>query len=121
MSEEAEDGLEGEISVVAVYFFAGLFVPLFFDVFTLAQDVEVYFAVLGIFAACVIYGELSVSIPTGFALGAGMLLASFAGQNWWFLALAVSSVALNLAKNGLSERGVDSLDDLEFGPSSNPG
>ena len=116
MPEDADDSPENEISVFVVYFFGGLLVPFFFDTFTQAQNVGVYFIMLGVFAACILYGEFSVSIPTGFALALGILLASFGGQDWALFALAIAAVTVNLLKNGLSERNASVAEDLVFGP-----
>jgi hypothetical protein len=116
VSEEADDSLEGgisdwaEIGAALLSLFFGLLVPAIFNSFTQTQALSVYLVAFGVFAACILYGELAVSIPSGVAFGLGMLSTSFAGQNWWLLALAICAVTINLVKNGLWQPGTNGLE-----------
>jgi hypothetical protein len=126
MSEEADDSPQGEISdwvevsAAPLSFFFGLLVPPLFNAFTQTQELSIYIVALGVFTACILYGELGVSLPSGIAFGLGMLSTSFAGQNWWLLALAIFSVTVNLVNNGLWQPGTEGLEDPGLESSVHP-
>jgi hypothetical protein len=100
--------------------FFGLFVPFFFNALTQARGMSIYFIVLGCFAAVILYGELGLSVPSGASFGFGMLLTSLAAQNLWLCGLAISAVAINLAKNRQLESGAIEVEDagLDFSADS---
>jgi len=126
MSEEADDNSQGEISdwaevsAALLSLFFGLLVPPLFNAFTQTQELSVYLVAFGVFAACILYGELGVSLPSGIAFGLGMLSTSFVGQNWWLLALAISAVTVNLVNNGLWQLGASGLKDPGLESSVDP-
>jgi hypothetical protein len=103
MSEETDEPLGVDIVAGVLSLFFGLFMPLLFNALTWSQQISFSFIIFGFFAACILYGELGLSIASGVAFGFGMLLTSFAAQNWWLVGLAISAVAINLAKNWQSE------------------
>lgn len=114
MSEESEED-EGAGIVTLAYFFTGLSVPVFFR--AMAGDAEIgsFIIVFGVLAACVLYGELSVSLSSGLAFGLGMLLMAFAALNGWLVGLGIAAAAVNLAKNWQADSSTIELEGAEFG------
>jgi membrane protein implicated in regulation of membrane protease activity len=92
-------------------FVAGVLLPFIFNALTQQQGVVLLVVVLAIFAACILYGEVYLSLPSGVAFGFGMLLTSFAAQNLWLAALATAAVTINLVRHSRedsSNNGVES-------------
>jgi hypothetical protein len=112
MSEEADESQGIEI-VAGTYLLFGLIVPPFFNTLTQAQEISIFLVVFSAFAACILYGELALSLPSGVAFGFGMILTSYAAQNWWLIGLAISAVATNLAKNWREPNAIE-LEDAGF-------
>jgi ribose/xylose/arabinose/galactoside ABC-type transport system permease subunit len=120
MSEEADETLGVEVTKGVLSLSFGLFVPGFFNALTQSRGISVYLIVFACFAACILYGEVGLSVPSGAAFGFGMLLTSFAAQNWWLCGLAMSAVAVNLASDRRLEPSAIELEDTGLDPSADP-
>jgi ribose/xylose/arabinose/galactoside ABC-type transport system permease subunit len=120
MSEETEEPLRVDIVAGILSLFFGLIAPLLFNALTWSQQISFCFIIFCFFAACILYGELGLSVASGVAFGFGMLLTSFAAQNWSLIGLAISGVAINLAKNWQSESSAIEPEDAGFDLLSSP-
>jgi len=107
------NGSEGsEVAVIALVM--GLVIPVFFSVLTQGGDFGVFAIVLVSFAACISYCEIYLSLPSGEALGIGMLVTPVLAQNLWLVALAAAASVLSLSKYALRDSRAEELDaDLE--------
>jgi len=112
MNLEDNEGEGAEVAFFALI--TGLTIPLFFAVLTQGGDFSVFAIVLVSFAACVFYCELYLSLPSGEALGIGMLVTSVIAQNAWLVGLASAAAILSLSKYALRDSRTEELDaDLE--------
>ncbi len=102
MSEEPEDA-GGGIGSGLLSLFVGLLVPILFNSLVQGQDVIVFIIGLVAVAGAVLYGEAFLAMPTGVALGVGILVTSFASLSWWLVGLGVVAAAFNLARDAYAD------------------
>ena len=85
----------------------GILLPILFIALVQWVDIVMFLMVFGLFGVVVFYSEVYLSLPSGVALGAGMLLTSFVAQDWWLVGLAMAAWVVKLSKYGLDLVGED--------------
>jgi ribose/xylose/arabinose/galactoside ABC-type transport system permease subunit len=103
MSGDTDEDLGDATGVAVLSLIFGLLVQVFFNALTQGQDAGVFLLVLVGFTACILYGEVNLSFPSGLTFGIGMLPTSFFAQDWWLVGLGVAAAATNLAKYALTD------------------
>lgn len=113
MSGDDDEDVRGGTCAAVSMLIIGLFVQVFFNAMTQGQDAGVFLLVLAGFAAVILYGEVNLSMSSGWAFGIGMLPTSFAAQDWWLVGLGVAAVMVSLAKYALTYSNDIGLEELE--------
>ena len=106
--EDADD--DGGVWAGVTFFIFGLVVPILFRGMTQGQDMVSFLLIFGGFAACVVFGEFYLTVSSGVAFGAGLVMTSLLGFDWWFASLAVAATILNLARYAQSSQAPLDLD-----------
>ena len=118
MQEEVEDDLgdtgDGVVAG-ATFFMFGLAVPLLFVGMAQGKGPVSSLVIFGAFAVCVVLGEYYLTLTSGVAFGAGLVMTSLVSFDWWFAFLAVASTLLNIERYAASNQslGLDEEDALE--------
>jgi hypothetical protein len=96
MSEDAERAFGNDIVASVTFFIVGLAVPVIFLVMAQGDDLLSFLIIFGGFAACIAFGEYYLTLTSGIAFGAGLIMTSFASFDWWFAGLSIAATLLNL-------------------------
>jgi len=110
--EPEEDVLDGA-GAGFLFLVFGLPVQVFFNAITQGLDAHVFLLAFAGFTTLILFGEVNLTFPSGAALGVGVLLTSFAAQDWWLVWLAVAAVAINLSKQAWTDSKIVGSEDLE--------
>jgi hypothetical protein len=113
MSGDTDEDFGDGTSAGVLSLIFGLLVPVLFNALTQGQNTGAFLLVLAGFAACILYGEVNLALPSGVAFGIGMLPTSFMAQDWWLVGLGVAAAATNLAKYALFDSDDIGLEELE--------
>ena len=118
MQEETEldsGGTGDGVVAGATFFLFGLAMPMLFSGVARGEDVLFTLVVFGAFAVCVVSGEYYLTLTSGVAFGAGLVMTSLVSFDWWFACLAVAATLLNLERHARSDHqpGLDEGDSLE--------
>ena len=116
MQEDNEQDSGGEVVAGATFFMFGLTVPALFLAMAQGAGFISFVVIFGAFAACVVFGEYYLTLTSGVAFGAGLVMTSMVSFDWWFAGLAVAATLVNLGRNAASNHQgleLDSEDALE--------
>jgi hypothetical protein len=98
MAEDEEASLGEDVGAGVTFFVVGLAVPILFFAMAQGEDLLSFFVILGAFAACIIFGEYYMTLTSGVAFGAGLVMVSLASFDWWFAGLAVVATLVNIGR-----------------------
>ena len=114
VTQDSEDE-GGGVVAGATFFMFGLVVPALFFEMARGADFVSFLAIFGAFAACVVFGEYYMTLTSGVAFGAGLVMTSLLSFDWWFAGLAVAATLVNMGRYAASNHQglLDSEDALE--------
>jgi len=100
---EQDSGDAGDEVVAGITFFVvGLAVPMLFLGMAQGEDLGSFLVTFGAFAVCIMFGEYYLTLTSGVAFGAGLVMTSLASFDWWFAGLAVAATLVNLGRYAAS-------------------
>jgi hypothetical protein len=102
MSEDDEGSFGDGVGAGVTFFIAGIVVPLIFLGMSAGEDFVSFLVIFGGFAACVVFGEYYLTLTSGVAFGAGLVMASLASFDWWFAGLGVTATLINIWRYAIS-------------------
>jgi len=124
MSEEGEEGSFGDgVGAGVTFFVAGMVVPLIFLGMSEGEDFVSFLVIFAGFAACVVFGEYYLTLTSGVAFGAGLVITSLASFDWWFAVVGVAATLVNIWRYAISNTngiGTENQDDGLGSPDLSP-
>ena len=105
MGEDSVPEAGGGIGAGVLSLFLGFPVAVLFNAFVQGQDLVVLLLALVGFGGCIVYGEISVAMPSGVAFGIGLLMTGFVAMNVWPIGLGLLAVVIGLARYAVAKPG----------------